>query len=321
MLQTEPKPRNTASTLLLTASSLQKNERVKSFLLKLLLLFPAILSSIPSVANAQVTDGYKGVKLPYAAGQAREVTGTHDKSRRAIDFGMHRENVLAIKSGKVAAVNVDRYGGKYILVDHGDGYCSFYLHLESFKVSQNDFVNQGQVIGVSGNTGLGSQYHLHLAITQKLNSVCTTNNTREIAMVFDEKPQATLKLHDRIISQNGGSSAPDNTFKNPSSKLSVSVPTVDLTVQGTNIAGRTIYVQMFRPAFAGYAAKTWNFQQVATSNTVVFRDMDGAGNTFKGAPYFTVVSLTPFTSNEASLQRTSCFTATGGTRLCDRASR
>ena len=49
--------------------------------------------------------------------------------------------------------------------------------------------------------------------------------------------------------------------------------------------------------------------------------MDGAGNTFQGAPYSTVASLTPFTSNEASLQRTSCFAATGGARLCDRRSR
>jgi murein DD-endopeptidase MepM/ murein hydrolase activator NlpD len=281
----------------------------------------AILTT--SSAYAQVSGEYKGVKLPYEAGQAYQVTGTHASNRRAIDFGMKQKNVLAIKSGKVALVTTDENGGKYILVDHGDGFCAIYLHLESFKVSQNDSVSQGQVIGVSGNTGGIGQYHLHLAVIKKNDgsSGCSTSHAREIAMVFDENPNAPLELYQKITSQNGGSSSPSAVFQSPSSRLSVSVASADLTVQASNISGRNVYVQMYRPSFAGYTAKSWSFQKVANGNSVVFSDMDGAGNTFQGAPYSTVVSLTPFSSDEASQQRSSCFAATGGTRLCDRVSR
>ena len=169
---------------------------------------------IPYLVYAQVPGEYKGVKLPYAAGQARKVTGTHASNRRAIDFGMKLENILAIKSGTVTTVTKDQYGGKYILVDHGDGFCALYLHLDSFNVKQNDSVKQGQVIGVSGNTGLGGQYHLHLAVLKKINSACTANNTREIAMVFDEKPDTSLGLGDNVVSQNGGSPAPSENNPN-----------------------------------------------------------------------------------------------------------
>lgn len=272
---------------------------------------------------AQVSGEYRGIKLPYAAGQARKVTGTHASNRRAIDFGMKLENVLAIKAGKVASVTKDQYGGKYILVDHGDGYCALYLHLNSFNVQPNDSVKQGQVIGVSGNTGLGGQYHLHLAVIQKpqINGACSANNTREIAMVFDEKPNAPLKLNDEIVSQNGESSTSSKVFQSPSSKLSVSTASVDLALQAKNLSGQTIYWRMYRPAVENLAPRHWKGEKLATSNSLTLTNLDGDGDTLKGVKYYTVVSLSPIPEEDAAKMRTSCFASTGGTQLCDSASR
>lgn len=277
----------------------------------------------PYLAHAQVSGEYRGVKLPYAAGQARLVIGTHDSNRRAIDFGMKLENVLAIKDGKVNLVTKDQYGGKYILVDHGDGYCALYLHLDSFKVKQNDIVKQGQIIGISGNTGLGGKYHLHLAVIQKLksNDACNTDNKREIAMLFDEKPNATLKINETIISNNGGSSTSSLVFQSPLSKLTVSVPSVDLSVQAQNLSGRTVYWQMYRPSVGNLTPRTWSGNMTATSNSLTLGDLDGTGDTLQGVYYYTVVSLSPIANGEAAKMRTSCFATSGGTQLCDSAKR
>lgn len=54
--------------------------------------------------------------------------------------------------------------GKTVVIDHGNGYQSRYSHLDSIKVKVGDSVNQGQVIALSGQTGLGTGPHLDFAI-------------------------------------------------------------------------------------------------------------------------------------------------------------
>ncbi|MBC6423296.1 MAG: M23 family metallopeptidase [Hormoscilla sp. SP5CHS1] len=111
---------------------------------------------------------------------------SHGPNRHAIDMGMYKDPVLAIHSGRVETTTTDQYGGKYILLDHGDGYCSLYLHLESFSVSPGKRIQQGEIIGISGNTGKGGKYHLHLAVTRKVNGRCSASQSQEVRMIFDE---------------------------------------------------------------------------------------------------------------------------------------
>ncbi len=75
--------------------------------------------------QAGVPGQYKGLRLPYAAGQRRQVTGTHDRAngRHAIDFGMTLENVLAMRAGVVRTYTWDSSGGgNMLIIDHGDDF-------------------------------------------------------------------------------------------------------------------------------------------------------------------------------------------------------
>ena len=53
--------------------------------------------------------------------------------------------------------------GNYLIIYHGNGYCSLYAHMDSKAVSTGQKVSQGQLIGYSGNTG-GVAPHLHFEI-------------------------------------------------------------------------------------------------------------------------------------------------------------
>ncbi|HVD41615.1 MAG TPA: peptidoglycan DD-metalloendopeptidase family protein [Solirubrobacterales bacterium] len=54
--------------------------------------------------------------------------------------------------------------GNYTCVDHGGGLSTCYAHQSSFAVSTGASVNQGDVIGYSGNTGHSTGPHLHFEV-------------------------------------------------------------------------------------------------------------------------------------------------------------
>jgi murein DD-endopeptidase MepM/ murein hydrolase activator NlpD len=78
--------------------------------------------------------------------------------------------VNAAAAGKVAFIgwentNNHKQGyGYYMIIDHGNGYYSYYGHLEEGKekIKVGDKITNGQVIALSGNTGHSTGPHLHL---------------------------------------------------------------------------------------------------------------------------------------------------------------
>ena len=131
-------------------------------------------------------------------------------------------------------------------------------------------------------------------------------------------------LRGSINSTNSGTDSPRSTTAfsgNVSSRLSVSSNSVDLRVSASNLSGKKVYVQLWRPAHAGYPDRVWNTSVTASGNNAVFLDLDGPGGTFAGVPYYTVASLSPLGANEAKRQRSSCFADTNSTQLCDRKQR
>lgn len=111
------------------------------------------------------------------------------------------------------------------------------------------------------------------------------------------------------------------TFQSPLSKLAVSVATVDLNIKAKNLSGQKVYWRMYRPAVGNLPPRYWEGEQVATSNSLTLRDLDGPGDTLTGVKYYTVASLSPIPKEDVAKMRTSCFASTGGTQLCDSASR
>lgn len=102
------------------------------------------------------------------------VTDTYGYSRNTVGYQIaHKgtdfrakigDEVLAINRGVVRDVKVYPTFGRTIIVDHGFGLYSMYLHLSKAKVAVGQLVLPGQVIGLSGDSGYATGPHLHLTI-------------------------------------------------------------------------------------------------------------------------------------------------------------
>lgn len=77
--------------------------------------------------------------------------------------------VFAMNRGVVRLTRTYRAYGKTVLIDHGLGLQTMYLHLSKINVKEGALVTRGQVIGLSGDTGYVTGPHLHLSV--RLNGV------------------------------------------------------------------------------------------------------------------------------------------------------
>ena len=60
--------------------------------------------------------------------------------------------------------NYDKLRGRYIVLDHGNGFRTKYAHLKKGLVQKGDLVKRGQVIGLVGNSGRSTGPHVHYEI-------------------------------------------------------------------------------------------------------------------------------------------------------------
>ncbi len=74
--------------------------------------------------------------------------------------------VVAVRGGKVTVAGGDVccVYGLHVVVEHDNGWSSLYAHLGSISVEPGDRVEQGDVLGPSGNTGRADGVHLHFEL-------------------------------------------------------------------------------------------------------------------------------------------------------------
>jgi murein DD-endopeptidase MepM/ murein hydrolase activator NlpD len=72
--------------------------------------------------------------------------------------------VMAINSGTVLLARFLYFEGNCVVVDHGQGLLSLYLHLSELKVKEGEHIDRGEEVGLSGATGRATGPHLHLAV-------------------------------------------------------------------------------------------------------------------------------------------------------------
>ena len=84
---------------------------------------------------------------------------------RGVDIrGRMGSDVKATADATVLVQNYDKRNGRYILLDHGNGFRTKYAHLKKSLVKKGDLVKRGQVIGLVGSSGRSTGPHVHYEI-------------------------------------------------------------------------------------------------------------------------------------------------------------
>lgn len=77
--------------------------------------------------------------------------------------------ISAVYYGKVTKMGEGDSWGKYVLVEHSDGFETFYCHLSEIYVQEGAVIRQGETIGLVGSTGMSTGPHLHFEV--KINDI------------------------------------------------------------------------------------------------------------------------------------------------------
>jgi murein DD-endopeptidase MepM/ murein hydrolase activator NlpD len=112
-------------------------------------------SFVPPV-DAEISDVF---------GVERVFNGSVQSTHQGLDFRVPSgTSVAAINRGRVILARPLFFEGNCVVIDHGQGLLTLYLHLSKFLVKEGDDVEKGQLIGLSGGTGRATGPHLHLAV-------------------------------------------------------------------------------------------------------------------------------------------------------------
>lgn len=94
--------------------------------------------------------------------------GIGSTNHKGTDIGRvgYTSKVYASKAGTVIVSQYSNSYGHYVVVSHGPGNTTLYAHLSSRSVSVGQYVNQGDVLGITGSTGHSTGPHLHFEVTE-----------------------------------------------------------------------------------------------------------------------------------------------------------
>ena len=123
-----------------------------------------------STANLPLWSGNFSPPLPTAPstdsfGTRRVFNGSLASVHRGLDYRAKTGTpVRAVNSGRVVLARSLYYEGNCVIIDHGQGLMTLYMHLSHFNVAEGDQVKRGQIIARSGGTGRATGPHLHIGV-------------------------------------------------------------------------------------------------------------------------------------------------------------
>lgn len=98
-------------------------------------------------------------------GTRRTFNGKVQSVHQGLDYAAPTGTpVAAANAGTVLLAGPLYFEGNCVVLDHGQGLLTLYLHLSEIRVKQGDRIARGQEIGLSGGTGRATGPHLHLAV-------------------------------------------------------------------------------------------------------------------------------------------------------------
>lgn len=98
-------------------------------------------------------------------GPRESPTAGASSNHMGIDIGCsYGVPIAAADAGVVTVAEWGESGGNYVMIDHGNGFVTMYLHNSSLAVSVGDVVSQGQTIAYAGSTGFSTGTHCHFSV-------------------------------------------------------------------------------------------------------------------------------------------------------------
>lgn len=111
----------------------------------------------PCPSSTRVTSDY-GNRLSPTTGAS--------SNHKGIDIGAsYGADIVAAAAGTVKVASYSSAAGNYVMIDHGGGLYTVYMHASSLVVSAGQAVSAGQVIAKVGSTGISTGNHLHFGVS------------------------------------------------------------------------------------------------------------------------------------------------------------
>lgn len=114
--------------------------------------------TLPSLWPLEV-DGY----VTRGSADSTDYSGPHPGLDVAVPVGTP---IRAAGGGTVVEVGDDAKYGKFVRLEHRDGYETLYAHASQILVKQGEKIPSGRAIALSGNTGQSTAPHLHFEVRQ-----------------------------------------------------------------------------------------------------------------------------------------------------------
>lgn len=111
----------------------------------------------PCPSSTRVTSDY-GTRVSPMSGAS--------SNHKGIDIGASAgADIIAAADGTVTAASYSSAAGNYVMIDHGGGLYTVYMHASSLLVSPGQNVSAGDVIAKVGSTGISTGSHLHFGVS------------------------------------------------------------------------------------------------------------------------------------------------------------
>ncbi len=125
---------------------------------------------VPTANPANVTGfvwplSIKGKITSYFGNRTSPTAGA-SSYHQGIDVGAAAGTpILAANGGTVVTASYSSAAGNYVMINHGNGVFTVYMHASSLAVSVNQQVTKGQTIAYVGSTGISTGAHLHFGVS------------------------------------------------------------------------------------------------------------------------------------------------------------
>ncbi len=112
--------------------------------------------SWPLPASDYITSGF---------GHRESPTAGASSNHQGIDIGASTgSSITAADGGTVITASYSSSAGNYVVISHGNGLSTVYMHCSKLLVSEGDTVSKGQTIAKVGSTGYSTGPHLHFGV-------------------------------------------------------------------------------------------------------------------------------------------------------------